>query len=108
MFKKWWLKGTVLMFVFFGIGIGCGQNKKLVDLWGFPEYDDDIFDTSFIDEQLKKNLLSNEFTPYFFANENDWKDVLESTYDENGIVIRKSDSVYFRIISQFIKGRRTL
>lgn len=83
------------MFVFFGIGIGIGQNKKLVDLWSFPEYDDDIFETSFIDEQLKKNLLSDEFTPYFFANENDWKDVLESTYDENGIVIRKSDSVYF-------------
>lgn len=81
--------------LFVNIYLSHGQNGKDFSIWNYPQYEDEIFNTSFLSETLRKNLEKEDFKGYFFASNRDWDDVEDGLYDIDGVALRKSDSIYF-------------
>ena len=72
-----------------------GQKMQYDSIFEYPVFEHEIFEQTFISNNLKRSLLSDDFSPYFFASVGDWKDILEYDYDKNGVVTRGQDSIYF-------------
>lgn len=82
-------------FLIMGIYVVLGQNVKDFSVWGFPEYEDQVFKTSFLTESLRNNSTKDDFKGYFFASSRDWKDIENGFYDKDGVAIRRADSIHF-------------
>lgn len=92
------IKLLIILLVLIGMGLKslAAQEVDYSAIHEFPDYSDEILNDSFIKRKELKEINNGfDFQPYFFANEHDWEDVLNGVYDENGVAIRKTDSIYF-------------
>src|SRR5690606_12085409 len=86
----------ILIFLIGGLMPLAAQEVDYSTIHEFPVYSDEILNYSFIgDKGLKEINKDFGFKPYFFANEHDWGDIVNGAFDENGVTIRRTDSIYF-------------